>query len=118
MSEPVVWRRLTVSSPYIGNADFSGTALQLSGREPVSGVEVSLAIPFTEIECVRTSRTAEEELGGEPSVVLELTESEPVCLRAAGRRSMLPTRLARMLGRAMSTQSRRVGMGPALGGES
>lgn len=113
MSEPVVWRRLTVSSPYVGDADVSGTALQLSGREPVSGIEVSLAIPFTEIECVRASRTAEEELGGEPSVVLELTESEPVCLRSAGRRSLLPGPLVRMLRRAMTTQSRRAGMGPA-----
>lgn len=118
MSEPVVWRRLTVSSPYIGDADVSGTALQLSGREPVSGVEVSLAIPFSEIQCVRTSRSAEEELGGEPSIVLELAESEPVCLRSTARRTMLPARLARMVGRAMSAQSRRVGVGPALGGES
>lgn len=116
MSEPVVWRRLTVSSPYVGDADVSEAALCLSGREPVSGIEVSLAIPFTEIERVRTSRTAAEELGGEPSVVLELTESDPVCLRAAGRRSTLPVALARMLEKAMSAHTRPVGLaGP--GGE-
>jgi hypothetical protein len=110
MSEPVVWRRLNVSSPYVGDADVSGTALRLSGREPVSGIEVSLAIPFTEIERVRTSRTAAEELGGEPSVVLELTESDSVCLRSAGTRSTLPVRLARTLGKAMSTHTRPVGL--------
>lgn len=102
MSEPVVWRRSTVSSPYIGDVDVSEAELRLSGRGPVSGIEVSLAIPFTEIERVRTSRTADEELGGEPCVVLELTESDSVCLRAAGKRSALPVRLACTLRRAMS----------------
>jgi len=118
MSEPVVWRRLTVSSPFVGDADVSSTTLRLVGREPVSGIEVSLAIPFSEIERVRTSRSAEEELGGEPSVVLELAESDPVCLRAAGTRSTLPVRLARTLGRAMSAHTRPAGIEPALGGEN
>jgi hypothetical protein len=119
MSEPVVWRRVNVPSACIGDADVSGAALRLSGREPVSGVEISLAIPFSEIERVRTSRTAAEELGGEPSVVLELTASPPVCLRATGTRATLPVRLGRMLGNAVSSHTRPAGMRPAaLGGDS
>jgi hypothetical protein len=102
----------------VGDADVSDAALRLSGREPVSGIEVSLAIPFTQIERVRTSRTAAEQLGGEPSVVLELTESNPVCLRAAGGRSALPVRLVRMLAGAMSARTRPAGVEPATpGGE-
>ena len=118
MSEPVVWRRLTVSSPFVGDADVSGAALWLSGREPVSGIEVSLAIPFTEIERVRPSRTVDEEFGGEPSVVLELAESDSVCLRSAGNGSALPVRLARTLARAMSAHTRPAGTkSAAVGGD-
>jgi hypothetical protein len=102
--EPVVWRRRTVSSPYVGEAAVSGAALRLFGREPATGIEVSLAIPFKEITRVRPSRSASEEVGGEPSVVVELDEADAVCLRGAGRTPALPVKLARLLGHAMSSQ--------------
>jgi hypothetical protein len=102
--EPVVWRRRTVSSPYVGDVAVSGAALRLFGREPATGIEVSLAIPFKEITRVRTSRTPSEEVGGEPSVVVELDGADAVCLRGAGRSSAMPVRLARLLGRATVVQ--------------
>jgi len=103
-TEPVLWRRLTVSSPYVGNVAVSDAMLRLFGREPVTGIEVSLAIPFEKVTRVRTSRSSSEELGGEPSVVLELDEADPVCLRGAGRSPALLATLARLLGRATSSQ--------------
>lgn len=103
-SEPVLWRRLTVSSPYVGSVAVSDAMLRLFGREPVTGIEVSLAIPAEKITRVRTSRSSSEELGGEPSVVVELDEADAVCLRGAGRSPAMPLRLVRLLGRATSSQ--------------
>jgi hypothetical protein len=115
--EPVVWRRLTVTSPYVGDVGVSGAALRFFGREPITGIEVSLAIPFSEIKGVRASRSSTEELGGEPSLVLELAESDPVCLRSAGTSEGVPARLARLLRRVTAAQSHSAGLEPALGGD-
>jgi hypothetical protein len=115
--EPVLWRRLTVSTPYVGDVGVSGATLRLFGREPLTGIEVSLAIPFSEIEGVRESRTSAEELGGERGFVLELAESDPVCLRGVGESPGIAARLAGLLRRISVTQARLSGLEPVPGGD-
>jgi hypothetical protein len=104
IGEPVVWRRRSVSSPYVGDVAVSSAALRFFGREPATGLEVSLTIPFKEITRVRPSRSSSEELGGQPSVVLELVKADAVCLRGAVESSALPARLASLLDKASSSQ--------------
>jgi hypothetical protein len=71
---PVAWRRRSASQDYVGTLAATDLGLRLDGREPSTGIELSLSIPFSEIEAVGAAT-------GSGSVVLHLAGSEPVLLR-------------------------------------
>jgi hypothetical protein len=93
----VAWRRRHTPSHYVGTLAATDVALRLDGREPATGIELSLSIPFEEIEAVRASSGAGDLLVGEPAVVLQLAGSEPVLLREVGPDSRLAADLAKKL---------------------
>jgi hypothetical protein len=58
-TDKVAWRRRGVRRPYVGTLEVSEGGITLSGRDPVSGVEVVLSIPMTEVEDVHVARAGE-----------------------------------------------------------
>jgi hypothetical protein len=97
-TDKVAWRRRGVRRPYVGTLEVSEGGITLSGRDPVSGVEVVLSIPMTEVEDVHVARAGDEPLAGERCVVLELAESEAIFLREVGEGPLHIHVLARTLG--------------------
>jgi len=93
--ERIAWRRLNVPHHYVGALSVGDGRLRLSGRDPGTGIEVSLVIPFAEISRVRVSASPAESLRGGPAVVLDLAGSRAICVRELGAAS--PSRLARRL---------------------
>jgi len=80
----VIWRRRGVSRHYIGSLYASPLGIRLTGRDPATGIAVTLSIPSGEVERVRVGETPDEEVAGEPGVVVELAESAPILLREIG----------------------------------
>lgn len=76
--ERIAWSRQGSGRPCIGTMRVDDGGIELAGRDPVSGVEVSLSIPLTEVEEVHTGSP------GDRCVVLELAASEPILLRWIG----------------------------------
>ena len=74
LAEKIAWRRRSVRRPYVGMLRAGDEGIRLSGRDPVSGVEVALSIPLAEVENVRVAGAGDELLAGERCVVLELAE--------------------------------------------
>lgn len=98
ITQKVAWRRRGVRRPYVGTLDADEGGIRLSGRDPVSGVEVTLSIPLAEVQSVHVARPGEELLAGERCVVLDLAESEAIFLREVGQGSLHIHVLARTLG--------------------
>jgi hypothetical protein len=96
--EKVAWRRRGVRRPYVGTLAADEGGIRLSGRDPVSGVEVALSIPLTEVVDVHVAGPGEELLAGERCVVLHLAESEAIFLREVGEGPLHIHVLARTLG--------------------
>lgn len=69
---------------YVGRLWACPDCVCLSGRDSVSGIEVTLSIPIEELAHVRVGHSPDELLAGERSVVLELAESEEILLREVG----------------------------------
>lgn len=90
--ERIAWSRQGAGRPCIGTLRAGDGGIELAGRDPVSGVEVSLSIPLAEVEDVHTTSP------GARSVVLELAASEPIVLSRVGagpsRMNLLADRLA------------------------
>ena len=97
-TDQVAWRRRGIRRHYVGTLRAGGWGIRLTGRDPYSGIEVTLSIPLNELDDVRISESAEEMLAGERCVVLELAESEPIILREAGIGPLHLRALARTLG--------------------
>jgi hypothetical protein len=72
-----------MSRPYVGALEDDDGSLRLSGRDPETGIEVGLRIPYQEIACVRLSGEPDS-ASGEPCVVLELAGSPAICLHEVG----------------------------------
>jgi hypothetical protein len=98
LAEKIAWRRQGVRRHYVGTLTAGSEGIRLTGSDPVSGVEVVLSIPLSELENVRVARPDEELLAGERCVVLELAESEPIFLREVGTGPLHVHVLARSLG--------------------
>jgi hypothetical protein len=49
----IVWRRQGAPHTYVGTLFLSGDGIRLVGRDPTTGIELSLSIPLEEIEGVR-----------------------------------------------------------------
>jgi len=90
--ERIAWGRQGTGRSCIGTLRAGEGGIELAGRDPVSGVDVSLSIPFTEVEEVRTGSP------GDRCIVLELAASEPILLSRVGagpsRINLLAGRLA------------------------
>jgi len=97
-AQRITWRRSCVRRPYVGTLSASADGIVLTGRDSVSGFEIMLSIPLDEVEEVHVSRSADEQLGGERSVVLQLAESDPILLRELGIGSSRIHALVRRLG--------------------
>jgi hypothetical protein len=101
----VAWRRRHTLHHYVGTLAATEAGLRLDGREPATGIELSLSIPFSEIEEVSTSDQSADLLVGEPAVVLRLAGSEPLLVREVGPGPERAPELAKKLLRA-ATQRR------------
>ena len=98
LAEKIAWRRHGVRHHYVGTLLAGDEGILLTGREPVSGVEVALSIPLSELEDVRVAGPGDELLAGERCVVLELAESQAILLREVGAGPLQVHLLARRLG--------------------
>jgi hypothetical protein len=102
LAERIAWRRKGVDHHYVGVLAGRPDGLVLTGREPATGIEVVLTIPFPEIEDVHLASGDEERLVGEPAVVLELAESAPILLREIGLGQLRPKALALRLAKLVA----------------
>ncbi len=98
LGEKIAWRRRGVRSAYVGTLSAGDEGIRLTGRDPVSGVDVTLSIPLAEVDGVRLAAPGEELLAGERCVVLELAQSEAIFLRQVGVGPLQAHVLARSLG--------------------
>jgi hypothetical protein len=98
LAERIAWRRKGVEHHYVGALTARGDGIVLTGREPATGIEVVLTIPFSEVEDVHLSSGEQESLVGESAVVVELAESAPILVREIGLGRLLPRALALRLG--------------------
>jgi hypothetical protein len=87
----VTWRRRN-GPDYVGAVELAEGYVRLVGRDPGSGIEVSLSIPVEQIETVRRS--------GADGVVLELTESQAIYVRGLGDDPAVPASLGPLLSRS------------------
>lgn len=93
----IAWQRRGFRWKYVGTIAAGESSIRLTGRDGSGGVDVALTIPLAEVEGVRVSRSQDEALGGERSVVLELAESDPILIREVGAGSLNVHALARRL---------------------
>lgn len=110
----VGWRSGKALHHYTGSMTLTDDALRLSGHEAAGDVDATLAIPLGSIVGVRIGTEEHEELAGEHSLVLDLSDGETLILRPIGtgrlelRLSTLLGRLQRAVGdRPAAAQSRR-----------
>ena len=100
ISERVAWRRRSVRHHYVGRLWGGEGVIRFIGREPGTGIEVSLSIPLEEIERIRLSHSDDETVVAGPGVVLELADSEEIFLRelfpSVASPQALPSRLDRL----------------------
>jgi hypothetical protein len=98
LAEKIAWRRQGIPRQYVGTLAAGDEGIRLTGRDPVSGVDVALSIPLSEVEDVHVAGPGDELLAGERCVVLELAESEAIFLREVGVGPLHVHVLARSLG--------------------
>jgi hypothetical protein len=77
----VVWRRRHASRHYVGYVLVGDAAVRLAGTEQDSGIYAVLSIPHASIVEARVGRGFDEEVVGEPAVVLELPDDDPIYVR-------------------------------------
>lgn len=97
LANRVAWRRKGILHHYVGSLAAGTDGFVLNGREPGTGIEVSLSIPIREVEDVHLSTGDAEQLAGEPAVVLELAGSAPILVREIGAGRLRPVALAASL---------------------
>ena len=71
--------------------------VRLAGDEQDTGIHAVLSVPGSAIECVRVSRTPDEHIVGEPAVVIELSDDDPIYLRPITTGALRLDELARRL---------------------
>lgn len=98
----VAWRRHDALHHYVGTLHASEGGLRLTGRDQMTGIELSLTIPFTEIEGIRVTGAGDKRLAGDRCVILELASTTPILVREIGPDSLdvraLGERLTRLVG--------------------
>ncbi len=98
LTEKIAWQRRGVGRTYVGALTAGPEGVRLTGRDPVTGIDVALSIPLREIEHVGTTDNGDVPREGDQSVVLELAESEPIVFRIFGKGALHAQLLARRLG--------------------
>lgn len=73
--ERVAWKRRGVANDFVGSLRAGSDGIRLNGRDPGTGVDVSLSIPSDEVEHIYASPTVSEQ------VVVEFGDAEPIVLR-------------------------------------
>jgi hypothetical protein len=99
IAQRVAWRRRSVRHHYVGRLWGGEGVIRFVGREPGTGIEVSLSIPLEEIERVRLSASPDETVVAGAGVMLELAGSEAVFLREIAPGGIAPDHLAARLDR-------------------
>src|SRR4051812_48797087 len=94
ISPYAAWRRQNATHHYVGSVWGSPDGLRLAGREPSTGIHVTLAVPAEEIEGIRLSSDSDERLAGERCVILELVDTIPILVREIGVGPLEPDELA------------------------
>ncbi len=82
--EKIAWRRKGLHGHLVGRLRAGDGGIRLTGRDPVSAVDVALSIPLEAVQRVRVSLRRDEFLAGEQCVVLELADSEAILVRELG----------------------------------
>jgi hypothetical protein len=90
----VAWRRRHAHQHYAGYLTLTDELIRLSGRESATGIDVALSIPH---EAIGSARIGTDELTGEPAVVLEVADGEPILIRPIGTGPLELDVLARKL---------------------
>ncbi|PWU23291.1 MAG: hypothetical protein C5B48_08840 [Candidatus Rokuibacteriota bacterium] len=107
----VAWRRRHTRYHYVGTLAATDSGLRLEGRDPATGIELALSIPFSEIEAVLAPNGSGDVLVGEPALVLRLAGSDPVlmCETDPGpeHTAALATRLSSLLERKRPSPAKR-----------
>jgi hypothetical protein len=94
----VAWRRQHASRHYVGYVLVADDAVRLAGDEQDTGIYAVLSIPHEAILEVRVGRHPDEEPVGEPAVIIELADEDPIYLRPIGAEPLTLDALARKLG--------------------
>ena len=97
IADRVAWRRKGLQHHYVGTLAARDDGIVLAGREPATGIEIVLTIPFAEVEGLHLSWGEQESLVGEPSVVVELADSPSILLREIGVGRLVTRTLATKL---------------------
>jgi len=84
IAQKVAWRRESAKSHYVGELWGWVTGIRLAGRDPQTGIEVTMSIPYAQIGRIRVSNDWTERIVGERCVVLELAGSTPILVREIG----------------------------------
>src|SRR5262249_29212700 len=96
LADKVVWHRRGARSLYVGSLLASSDDVRFTGRDPSSGIVISLRIPQAEIVRVRASEP-DESSSGEQWVVLELASPGDLLLRGVGLEHLQSRTLAQRL---------------------
>jgi hypothetical protein len=83
----VAWKRSHAHRHYVGYITVGDTSVRLAGLEVGTGIDAALTIPYEAIRAIRVGSDPIEEVVGERSVVLDLTDDDPILVRpvATGR---------------------------------
>jgi hypothetical protein len=93
----VVWRRRHATRHYVGYVLVTDKLVRLAGNEQDTAIHAVLSIPPQAIEVVRVGQTPDEHIVGEPAVVIELTDDDPIYLRPITTGALGLDELARKL---------------------
>lgn len=102
-SERIVWRRRHASRHYLGYVIVGDDTVRLAGDEQDTRIHAVLSIPRQAIGEAHVGRNTRDLVAGEPAVVLELADEDPILLRPIRTGSLALNDLARKL-RFVSTQ--------------
>jgi hypothetical protein len=107
----VAWRRRHAHQHYTGYLTLTDETIRLSGRESATGIDVALSIPHQAINSVRIGTTADDQLAGEPAIVLEVADGEPILLQPIDSGRLEISSLARRLASAAKPPTFRAAAG-------
>lgn len=109
----VAWRRAYARQYYVGQLTHDDGAIRLVGRECGSRIDAAISIKHGAVTRVRVGAGRDEELVGEPAVVLELDDGDPILVRPVGTGELELAAFAETLRAAGAGATRPGGRWPA-----